>query len=293
MDAWYNSYIEEVVLKLHTEKPFQIVWVEYVFLSKILERFDFHVRKFIDTHDIFSNRYDLLMRQGLQPEWFSTTIDQEKKGLNRADVVIAIQDSEAEFFRNLGLSQVVTIGHFPQWPLHLPRREESNVLLFAASDNSINVKAWDIFVREALPLIKERLPEVRIHVAGKICRRIADSPDYVKLGVVQDLSKVYASSWIAINPGILGTGLNIKSLEPLAFGCPLVTTPHGIRGLDNAEGHGILVGETYEKFVSHIERLFRDRAYHREQEFRARMYLHDYIQQNQKLLANLIGCKAT
>ena len=65
---------------------------------------------------VFSNRYELMRSQGIDPEWFYTTPEMEKKGLARADWVIAIHEKDAASFKALGLPQVVTIGHFARFP---------------------------------------------------------------------------------------------------------------------------------------------------------------------------------
>ena len=45
---------------------------------------------------------------------------------------------------------------------------------------------------------------------------------------------------LAVNPVRIGTGLNIKTMECLALGVPLVVTESGSRGLENLRGRAFL-----------------------------------------------------
>jgi len=121
---------------------------------------------------------------------------------------------------------------------------------------------------------------------------IADSSGYAKLGVARDLPALYASSRLAVNPSVLGTGLNIKSLEPHAFGCPVVTTPSGIRGFEDAEGRGILLRKTRKELLDHLERLFRDHTFYEQQRPLGRSYAHEVLKRNRENLEALVGCGA-
>ena len=65
VDDWCPPSLEKMVRRLHSKEKFEMVWVEYVFLSKILNSFDTSVLKIIDTHDIFSNRHEMMMARGM------------------------------------------------------------------------------------------------------------------------------------------------------------------------------------------------------------------------------------
>lgn len=289
VDRWYDSSLEDEVLKLHSLCHFDVIWVEYVYLSKILDQFDDTVTKIIDTHDIFSNRDEILRKGGIEPQWFYTNRESEKIGLGRAHIIIAIKEAEASFFRSLGLSNVITIGHLFPIQNYDAVSHRDKTLVYIASHNPINIKSWEYFTEEMLELIKKRVSDVSINVAGKICRRIPDSPYYKKLGVVDDLCSLYHSRTIAINPVNFGTGLKIKTVEPLAFGCPVVTTPVGIEGVEDAKDRGVLVGRTPEEFVGHIESLLTSPSFYKKQRRYARTYMEKYQKKHRQNLAMLLS----
>jgi hypothetical protein len=291
IDAWYDRSIRKPLLRLHRQVDFQFIWLEYVFLSKILDSFDSCVTKVIDTHDVFANRHELLSAHGAAPEWFSTTPPQEMKGLSRADIIVAIKESEAAHFRNSGMPAVATIGHL--FPVSKnPTGNKPNVILFAASDNPVNRKAWQFFVEKLLPVMTRIISRTRILVAGRICRCIPSSPHYEKAGVVADLHYLYKTAKVAINPATFGTGLSIKSIEPLAFGCPVVTISGGIEGIESAEGEGVLVGHTPLQFVEHIRILIEDFDFYAEQSRKAKQFADRYFKLNRRRLGDLLALKS-
>ena len=289
IDVWNNKNFDDILLKLHSRLHFQMVWIEYVFLSGILKRFDSSVRKLIDTHDVFTDRHKMFSANRIPPEWFYTDRENEKMGLSRSDHVIAIKEKDAKFFRGMGVPNVITIGHlFPPPPRDENHPGEFDVL-FMGSDNAGNLTAWQYFADSMLRRVKELIPRVSIQVAGRICGRIPDSPDYGKLGTVSDLNEIYRSVKVAINPVTFGTGLKIKSIEPLAFGRPVVTTPEGIEGLEGARNRGILVGGTPEEFVDHLVSLLKEPSIYSRQRDLGYQYYCRYQARNKLRLKGLLS----
>jgi len=288
LDVWNNRQFDDSLLKFHSRVGFHMVWVEYVFLSGVLDRFDSNVIKVIDTHDVFTDRHKLFAENQVEPEWFYTSKEMEKKGLCRADYVIAIKDRDAQFFMSLGLPRVITIGHFFPAQTNRMNHHKDADLLFLASDNISNVMAWRYFTEDILERIVQRIPRVSIQVAGRICQRIPDSPFYQKIGTISDLTAIYSSVKVAINPVTFGTGLKIKSIEPLAYGCPVVTTPPGIEGIEDAENQGVLVGKTSDDFAGHLVSLLTEPSRYNEQSEMGHRYFCRYQAQNKQRLNSLL-----
>jgi glycosyltransferase involved in cell wall biosynthesis len=241
VDDWYDAGLTPQLVALHAEYGFDAVCVEYVFMSKALEAFPAGVVKILDTHDRFADRHLHFLRAGKQPEWFSTTPEDERCGLSRADVVLAIQDSEAALFTSAlrGQARVLTVGHLLDMSQSvllagLPRA------VFVASANSINVDGANAFITEVLPLIRAEIADFEFWLAGDVCLLALDAPGVHKLGRVNSVAQTYAQGALAVNPVRMGTGLNIKTMECLALGVPLVATASGSRGLENLRGQAFL-----------------------------------------------------
>jgi glycosyltransferase involved in cell wall biosynthesis len=242
LDDWFDPAITDAALTWHAEASFTAVVVEYVFLSLLLEAFPPSVLKIIDTHDRFANRHRIYLKSGLPPQFYSTTPRRESAGLDRADVVLAIQDEEREHFARTTRAKVLTLGHLVEiedCQRLNTTREAAPSALVAGSANPINLDGLQNFVGEVWPGVVARVPKARLLVAGPLSDNAPDAPGLIRLGTLPEIVTAYRQADLAINPVRMGTGLNIKSIEALGFGLPLVTTPSGARGLEAAEGRGM------------------------------------------------------
>lgn len=244
IDEWYDPSLDRVLVDLQKKHKFDTVMVEYVFFSRALECFGDEVLKIIDTHDMFTDRHRHYLNRGQQPQWYSTSAREEARGLNRADVVIAIQDKERESFSRLTRKKVITVGHLV--PLHELRADRAipGRMLFVGSDNPVNVAGIQYFIREVLPKVREKVQDAALAVAGTVCRAIEDGPGILRLGMMDDLQPAYDAAHIVINPVFISTGLSIKNLEALGQSKPLVTSPGGADGISDGIGSAFLVAQT-------------------------------------------------
>lgn len=236
IDAWYDPVIDRAVRDITMGARFDAVMVEYVFLSRALRSVNGSVKKLLDTHDVFTRRHLRYLQQGLRPRWFSTTRRQEARALARADVVVAIQEQEADVFRSMTDRPVVTIGHTVRSMEKPTGTGTAGRMLFVASDNQINVAAVETFMESVLPRIRERVEDAHLVLAGTVCDHVGEHPGVVKLGVVEDLAETYADAQLVVIPLTMGTGLKIKTAEALGFGRPVLTTDVGAEGLEQWAG---------------------------------------------------------
>lgn len=240
IDAWYPHSLSTYLKNISSNMKFDMVLVEYIFLTAAFRHFP-DTLKVCDTHDRFADRHRIYLEAGRKPNWFSTTQAEEKRAIKRADAVIAIQDTEKQYFsETLGHPLVVRIGHLAPINERPHNHSKTANLLFVASDNVINVDGIRYFIDHTLPLIAKKRPDVKLVLAGTICRAIPDSPRVEKLNFVPDLNDAYSNTAVVINPIQYGTGLNIKTIEALGSGIPLACTEAGSRGLEDHRNHAFL-----------------------------------------------------
>ena len=77
-------------------------------------------------------------------------------------------------------------------------------------------------------------------------------------GWVDDIRDSYASSKVFIAPLFIGTGLQNKLLEAMAMGLPCITTNLANNALNAEVGKEILIAETKDEFINHIDSLLND-----------------------------------
>jgi Glycosyl transferases group 1 len=231
LDDWWDPAVAEAARALHKRWRFGAVIANYVWFSAILEAFGDEVVKVLDTHDVFGGRADRFRAAGLAPAWFYTTPAEEARGLARADLVLAIQDEEAEQFRRLGHANVQVVGHLPPTARRAPRRRAASALTagYLASANPINLASFE--------RLRQRLAETRVGamtlvVAGAICGKLPPHPEpFAAMGRIDDAGSFYDAVDLVINPMSFGTGLKIKSVEAVFQGVPLVATAAAMTGL--------------------------------------------------------------
>jgi len=229
LDDWSPPEITEYAARLHRRWRFDAVLCHYVWFSSALTAFGADVLKLLDTHDVFAERHRRLQEDGLEPAWFSTSVEEETRGLARADIVLAIQDDEAVLFRARGHPDVRVLGHLARGAGHLVRDTGRLPITagFLASGNPLN--------RAAFAALRQNLPSapigMRLVVAGVICDEVDDAAPFVKLGRLEHVDAFYETVDVALNPMAGGTGLKIKSVEAVFQGIPLVATQAAMTGL--------------------------------------------------------------
>src|SRR3990172_9368601 len=115
VDDHYNLQLDAEIMRLKEVHHFDAVLVEYIFQSRAFLNFGVKTLKVIDTHDVMTGRHKLFLKEGKNPVWYSTTRGQEKKGIVRSDVIIAIQEKEKDHFHRLApRKKVVNIRHIVQ-----------------------------------------------------------------------------------------------------------------------------------------------------------------------------------
>lgn len=235
IDDWYAKVCTPLLAALHSQHRFDVVVVNYVFLTKAFDAFPAPCLRVLDTHDSMGLRHRRYLRIGMKPHWFSTTMADEERGFRRADVLIAIQPHEAaEFRRRLGPAErpaVVTVGHLIDLPSLSPLPDRPSAV-FVGSHNPLNVQGLQHYLAHVHPLVRRSVPDFKLVVAGASAAELPDAPGLVKLGYVSNLSQAFQAGRVFINPVLMGTGVAIKLLDAMAYGMPCVSTRSGARGLE-------------------------------------------------------------
>lgn len=238
IDDWVSKEFLDFV-ENNIRKKYDIVIVEYVWMSKILELFGDDVVKVINAHDVFADRDILLESQGIEKQWYFTRSDQERIGLLRADIILGITQEDCEYYEGLIASskdrEVVHCGSGVVGNKPIKNRKINNNEIafgYLASSNAMNKESINRFLVE----LNSHGPFARkffINVGGNISGHVLDYPNIniFKKGHIKNIDKFYEECDIIIAPMIEGTGLKIKSLEAIEYGKPLVGTKYSTNDL--------------------------------------------------------------
>jgi glycosyltransferase involved in cell wall biosynthesis len=115
--------------------------------------------------------------------------------------------------------------------------------VFIGSGHPPNLQA----ARYICEVVAPRLSNVRFAIAGSVCKALGGSaPANVQLlGLLSSEQKtsLFRIADVALNPMFSGAGTNLKMLDYMSSGLPIVTTSIGARGLDVESGRHCIVTE--------------------------------------------------
>lgn len=238
IDDWWDYAIGDRLRWLFERYHFDAFVVNYAFFSKAFEFAPASTLKILDTHDRLSDRRQLMQSHGLAPEFFYTTQAEEAIALNRADLVWAIKDEEAAFFRTLTKKQVLCLPHVdPAKEIaRRPRAADEDYLVVGmiGARNAINEASARQLLAEIYPPLRRRLAPVKFRLAGAMCHALADAaklPAVELLGPVESLEDFYGQVDLVVVPITFSTGMKVKAVEALAAGVALVGTRHALEGI--------------------------------------------------------------
>ena len=258
-----SPYLPEVSRAVRTYDPVCVI-AEYAWMAPCLDAVTNGALTAVDTHDLMHVRAGMygVVHGGA---WLDCTRDEEARALGHADVVIAIQRHEQREFQSmLPGRRVICVPHLCE-PVAAPAAasEPGDVVVFVGSTNAGNRDGLEAFVRDAWPTVRRARPGAEFHVYGDTARRLRDAGvdgvDGVRcVGYTRRLADAYASAAGVINPVRLGTGLQIKTVEALAFRKAVVTTSCGAAGIEEGTGSAFVLEDQMPEFGEAVARLLAD-----------------------------------
>jgi glycosyl transferase family 1 len=255
-----------VELLLHLEAKFdpQVLLAECVFMARSFTVLRPGLCKIIDTINRFSTGVSskagaptsTAEDEGIEED---LTLDpgMEAELLNRADLLIAVQEAEADVLRKLAPDRrVIKVGVDFTLLNEVPPLANKPVILLVASRKARNVKGLKDFLRFAWPLIRRELREAELRVIGSVGEAVETVlPGIQILGCLEDLAAAYAEARVIINPAVSGTGLKIKTVEALCHLRPIVLWPSGVDGLEPEISQLCHIASNWFEFARHVIRL--------------------------------------
>lgn len=250
---------------------YQTVWISR---PEIAERYLPMVRALAVQARVIYDTVDLhwiRLRRGIpfsdQPEKVSREAERyrdiELCNARCSDLTIAISDDEKEALLNEvpGLAVAVLPNIHTLFPHVEAFRARSDVFFIGSFLHPPNVDAVFYFVREVFPLILQRMPDVRFHIAGSdmpYAVRALKSKSVNPLGYVRDVTPWFQRSRVFVAPLRHGAGMKGKVGQSLAFGLPVVTTSVGAEGMGLVHEVDAMIAEDAADFAEAVVRLYSD-----------------------------------
>jgi glycosyltransferase involved in cell wall biosynthesis len=176
---------------------------------------------------------------------------------DRYDCCLAISGHEADLIaRHAPHTRVVHV------PMSMTARPLENdyrgPALFAAGANPFNLQGYCWFHRKVLAALRAARPAFSLQVTGACCRYLPPAENVTLAGFVPDLAAAYATARFAVCPVFGGTGQQVKVVEAMAHGVPVVALRRPAEQSPIRHGDNGLVADTAEEFAAHCRALWDD-----------------------------------
>src|SRR5262245_25420224 len=211
----------------------------------------------LDTHDIFSKLLDTHGIPGFVHKWpdgMELRTAEEREVWRDGAGCANLSPSENEIISAHARASWLVKLYVPRkvlrtraWPEvvaanNLPARLRASsnfdVMLWGSFHNA-NIAGITWFLKSVIPL-QPRLAASRVLVAGRVIqgmsRVLAQHPNVIAVGFVEDIDDFAARSKVLVIPDLAGTGMSRKVLDALALGACFASTAAGMRDLDLGRG---------------------------------------------------------
>ncbi|MBO8183260.1 MAG: glycosyltransferase family 4 protein [Archaeoglobus sp.] len=204
-------------------------------------------------------------------------LDIEKRSIENADVVFAVSEEDIKNFREiLNVNRRRNVFVIPNGvncseikrvsPIERIQAKKKlglfgkKVVLFTGSIHQPNLEAAKIIKEKISKDIKNN--DIVFLIVGSVGERFKEGyENIIFTGYVEDIKPYFRAADLAINPIISGSGTNLKMLEYMAYGLPVVTTEVGARGLNIKNKEHAIVSEVSDFGYWIVELLSNEELY--------------------------------
>jgi glycosyltransferase involved in cell wall biosynthesis len=197
----------------------------------------------------------------------------ERAACRRFDLVVAVSRDDAETIRrDYGVETAADVPTGVDTEFFRPAggvEAEPHSLVFTGSMDWLpNEDAIQFFTREILPLVRERVPGVKLTVVGRkpyasLVELAKRDPSVVVTGRVEDVRPYMERAAGYVVPIRVGGGTRLKIYEAMAMERPVVSTTVGAEGLPLRDGEDLLLADTPRAFADAVVRVLTDEAFAR------------------------------
>jgi sugar transferase (PEP-CTERM/EpsH1 system associated) len=199
------------------------------------------------------------------------------------------------------LTNGVDLDYFsPRQQHYMP----DTIILTGKLSYHANVTSALFLVKEVMPIVWTRRPQVRVVLAGKDptsdIRALAKGNPLVQVtGTLPDLRPYLCQASVAAAPLIYAAGVQNKVLEAMACGTPVVATTKAVSALQAVPGQDVLVADNAQGLAEALLRILKDEDLRQKIGNNGRQYVlqhHDWSQVANQLVsiyANLLQTNDT
>ncbi len=182
----------------------------------------------------------------------------ESKMFEVFDTLTIITDADRKLLKSPRKEEVHIIPNgvaesyftYPQ-----PKEKPYDILFSGAMSYAPNIDAAEYLIKEIMPLVWEKKPNVKIAIAGggaPISLQKEANEGIIMPGWVDDMKEYYSQTKIFIAPMRIGTGLQNKLLEAMAMNVACITSPLANQALKAKDKEEILIADNAKAYADCI-----------------------------------------
>ena len=203
--------------------------------------------------------------------WEARRVDADERRLEHAGWLVGIADISATDAGVRAPRAGVPVAHVPPFAAGVdrdPRRRSprpGHVVFVGSLSVPTNEQALIWFLDGAWARVRAEVTGAALAVVGRaptaaLRRRLAAVPGVTLHADVADVGPHLDAAAAAIAPTVIGSGVNIKIVEYMLAGVPVVTTAAGARPLGLTDGAGLAVADDPVRFADALSELLADPA---------------------------------
>ncbi len=141
-------------------------------------------------------------------------------------------------------------------------KKRTDIMFLGNFDHKPNVDAVLWFSEKIFPVIKEKIPSIKLYVIGAnptdAVIKLSENEDIAVTGYVNDLTEYFEKARVFIAPLRYGAGIKGKIITALYYGIPVVSTSVGMEGIGLINFENILIADEPESFADYVSLAYSD-----------------------------------
>jgi GT2 family glycosyltransferase len=217
----------------------------------------------VDLHFLRVARGAVLHLSSKEAAWADDLRQKELGLMQQANLTLVVSEFEQELLREL----VPTVAVKVLSTIHTVHGRQasfsgrSGLLFLGNFEHDPNVDAARWLIEAVMPLLRERLPGISLHVVGYAANDALAcyaSDDVLVQGYVADLTPILNNMKLALAPLRYGAGVKGKINMAMSYGVPIVTTTVGAEGMDLLDRRDAMIADEAEDFAHAIAEAYGD-----------------------------------
>ncbi|GFE60842.1 TIGR03087 family PEP-CTERM/XrtA system glycosyltransferase [Geobacter sp. AOG2] len=273
LSYFYSKKLKEMINMKLIDGQYDLIFVYCSSMAQYVDHVQ-HIPKLIDFVDVDSEKWNQYATYASFPMRLLYRIESYR--LRKYEALIAenyqhgifVSENEAADFKKMvcPCSTITPILNGVDCEMFTPGTEpyERNSLIFTgAMDYYANVEAVLYFVDQILPLIKNKIDNVKFYIVGsnptkEIILLAKKDTSIIVTGYVEAVQPYMSNAAVFVAPMRIARGVQNKILEAMAMGVPVVTSSLGYEGITAKQGEDIFVEDTPELFAMRVIELVED-----------------------------------